>query len=123
MRSVWEEILGAGVHPDTNLFEAGVDSLGVVTAAARLSRVLGRTVTAAELLDAPRIRTQINRLAQQRAAGERPLPGGLREASASASATHNAQRSRADRRRAARAAQQARQQNGQGPGSGLGGNQ
>uniref|UniRef100_UPI000A9809A3 non-ribosomal peptide synthetase n=1 Tax=Streptomyces sp. SBT349 TaxID=1580539 RepID=UPI000A9809A3 len=63
VRAVWEEILGAGIPHTVNLFEAGVDSLGVVTAAARLTRVLGRPVTAAFLLDHPRLDLQIAALA------------------------------------------------------------
>ncbi len=120
VRSVWEEILGAGVHADTNLFEAGVDSLGVVTAAVRLSRALGRTVTAAELLDAPRIQTQIARLSQQATAGRQPLAAATRTAFAAAG---HPRQFAGDRRRAARAAQIARQQNRQVPDNGLGGNQ
>src|SRR5699024_2241320 len=41
---VWSELLGDGVDPDANLFEHGVDSLGVVAAAQRLSQATGRTV-------------------------------------------------------------------------------
>ncbi|MFI1227508.1 MULTISPECIES: non-ribosomal peptide synthetase [unclassified Streptomyces] len=59
VRAVWEEILGAGIPHTANLFEAGVDSLGVVTAAARLTQALGRPVTAAFLLDHPRLDLQI----------------------------------------------------------------
>lgn len=62
--AVWREILGSGIPYTTNLFEAGVDSLGVVTAAARLSWVLGRTVTPAFLLDHPRLDLQIAALSE-----------------------------------------------------------
>ncbi|MFD6517043.1 non-ribosomal peptide synthetase [Rhodococcus sp. NPDC060176] len=60
--AVWVEILGAGVGQRTNLFESGVDSLGIVTAAARLTRALCRPVSAEFLLDHPRIELQISAL-------------------------------------------------------------
>lgn len=52
---VWTELLGAGCSADANLFESGVDSLGVVAAAVRLSEALGREVSPTFLLDHPRI--------------------------------------------------------------------
>ncbi|WP_421107515.1 non-ribosomal peptide synthetase [Streptomyces sp. NEAU-S77] len=93
VRGVWTELLGAGFSVDTNLFESGVDSLGVVAAAARLTEVLRREVSPAFLLDHPRIALQIESLtddADRTAQGRPPVrqthPGG----------------SAADRRRAAR---------------------
>ncbi|CAM5539939.1 hypothetical protein SCALM49S_07049 [Streptomyces californicus] len=71
--SVWQEILGAGIPYTANLFEAGVDSLGVVTAAARLTRVFGRPVTPAFLLDHPRLDLQIALVLSESA--ERPKAG------------------------------------------------
>ncbi|WP_223863533.1 non-ribosomal peptide synthetase [Streptomyces sp. 5-10] len=121
VRSVWEEILGEGIHPTTNLFEAGVDSLGVVTAAARLSQVLKRTVTVAELLDAPRIQAQTTRLSHERWEGAHTRPAAPRTAPASAAT--DPPPDKRERRRVARAAQRGRQQGRQGPTSGQGGNQ
>jgi acyl-CoA synthetase (AMP-forming)/AMP-acid ligase II len=63
VRAQWETLLGAGVATDVNLFELGVDSLGVATVAKWLSAALGRDVTAEFLLDHPRIDLQIARLA------------------------------------------------------------
>jgi acyl-CoA synthetase (AMP-forming)/AMP-acid ligase II len=63
VRAQWENLLGAGVATDVNLFELGVDSLGVATVAGWLSAALGRDVTAEFLLDHPRIDLQIARLA------------------------------------------------------------
>jgi acyl-CoA synthetase (AMP-forming)/AMP-acid ligase II len=62
VRAQWETVLGAGVAVDVNLFELGVDSLGVATVAGRLSAALGRDVSAEFLLDHPRIDLQIARL-------------------------------------------------------------
>lgn len=59
VREVWEHALGSGVATDVNLFELGVDSLGLVAVAARLTAVLGRPVTPEFLLDHPRIDLQI----------------------------------------------------------------
>jgi acyl-CoA synthetase (AMP-forming)/AMP-acid ligase II len=70
VRAQWENLLGGGVATDVNLFELGVDSLGVATVAQWLSAALGREVTAEFLLDHPRIDLQIARLAGGEA--ERP---------------------------------------------------
>jgi acyl-CoA synthetase (AMP-forming)/AMP-acid ligase II len=59
IRGVWADLLGAGVVPDVNLFELGLDSLGVTVAAARLSSALRREVTPEFLLDHPRIDSQV----------------------------------------------------------------
>ncbi|MDT8911799.1 non-ribosomal peptide synthetase [Amycolatopsis sp. PS_44_ISF1] len=55
----WQELLGDGAGPDVNLFELGVDSLGVTHVASRLSAELGRRITPAFLMDRPRISLQI----------------------------------------------------------------
>ncbi|WAX76551.1 non-ribosomal peptide synthetase [Streptomyces sp. KMM 9044] len=96
VRAVWEEILGAGIPYTTNLFEAGVDSLGVVTAAARLTRVLGRPVTAAFLLDHPRLDLQIAALATSTS------PPGAAPAARGAAARRPGLAEQRTRRRAAR---------------------
>lgn len=94
IRRVWEGLLGAGVPLDANLFEAGVDSLGVVAASARLSDALGRTITPAFLLDHPRIDLQIDALTTTRT--RVPAPRATPAARGAATAVA--------RRRAARAA-------------------
>ncbi|CAM5532814.1 non-ribosomal peptide synthetase [Streptomyces californicus] len=78
-----------------NLFEAGVDFLGVVTAAARLTRVFGRPVTPAFLLDHPRLDLQIAALSES---AERPKAGPASRGAARRAALAG----RRDRRRAAR---------------------
>lgn len=87
---VWTELLGAGFSADANLFESGVDSLGVVAAAVRLTEALGREVSPTFLLDHPRITLQIEALSDRSARVRPPV----RRASPQGSA--------ADRRRAAR---------------------
>ncbi|MGW0337724.1 non-ribosomal peptide synthetase [Streptomyces sp. NPDC003011] len=62
---VWTELLGSGFSADANLFESGVDSLGMVAAAARLTRELGREVSPSFLLDHPRITLQIEALSDR----------------------------------------------------------
>lgn len=105
---VWGELLGAGFPSDANLFECGVDSLGVVAAAIRLTEALGRKVTPTFLFDHPRIALQIEALsapshqgaparppADPPLAGQAPTPQApVRQAGPQGSA--------ADRRRAAR---------------------
>ncbi|MGW4359437.1 non-ribosomal peptide synthetase [Streptomyces californicus] len=93
--SVWQEILGAGIPYTANLFEAGVDSLGVVTAAARLTRVFGRPVTPAFLLDHPRLDLQIAALSE---GADSPKAGPASRGAARRAALAG----RRDRRRAAR---------------------
>lgn len=62
---VWAELLGSGFSAGANLFESGVDSLGVVAAAARLTRAFGREISPSFLLDHPRISLQIEALTVQ----------------------------------------------------------
>jgi acyl-coenzyme A synthetase/AMP-(fatty) acid ligase len=64
---VWTELLGAGFSADANLFESGVDSLGVIAASVRLTEELGRKVSPTFLIDHPRIRLQIEALSAQAA--------------------------------------------------------
>ncbi|MGA5703097.1 non-ribosomal peptide synthetase [Peterkaempfera bronchialis] len=97
VRAVWEEILGVGVSVTANLFEIGADSLAVVTAAARLSHLLGQPVTAAQLLDAPRIDLQTARLSGR----PNPAAPGGRAPAPSPDAAAGAVSAR-ERRRAAR---------------------
>ncbi|WP_433496758.1 non-ribosomal peptide synthetase [Sphaerimonospora sp. CA-214678] len=59
---VWAELLGAGFSAEANLFECGVDSLGAVAAAIRLTKALGREVSPTFLFDHPRIALQIEAL-------------------------------------------------------------
>jgi acyl-CoA synthetase (AMP-forming)/AMP-acid ligase II len=62
VRTEWTSMLGVGVATDKNLFELGVDSLGAVAAAARLSKVLDFSVAPEFLFDNPRIDLQMARL-------------------------------------------------------------
>jgi acyl-CoA synthetase (AMP-forming)/AMP-acid ligase II len=62
VRAEWTALLGAGIATDKNLFELGVDSLGTVAAAARLSAALDFPVSPEFLLNNPRIDLQIDRL-------------------------------------------------------------
>ncbi|MFI0822690.1 non-ribosomal peptide synthetase [Streptomyces sp. NPDC021098] len=90
---VWTELLGSGFSADANLFESGVDSLGVVAASARLTRELGREISPSFLLDHPRITLQIKALSEQ---PDQVAPAKSRVRQA------NPQGSVADRRRATR---------------------
>ncbi|NJC73092.1 non-ribosomal peptide synthetase [Planosporangium thailandense] len=58
----WAAVLGAGAARHVNIFELGVDSIGVVAVAAQLSRLLGREVTPEFLFDNPRLALQIEAL-------------------------------------------------------------
>ncbi|KJK50454.1 hypothetical protein UK23_10720 [Lentzea aerocolonigenes] len=87
---VWTELLGSGFSTDTNLFESGVDSLGVVAAAIRLTRELGREISPSFLFDHPRITLQIKALSDQPAQARSPVRQAIPRGSV------------ADRRRAAR---------------------
>jgi acyl-CoA synthetase (AMP-forming)/AMP-acid ligase II/acyl carrier protein len=62
VRTEWTSMLGVGVATDKNLFELGVDSLGTVAAAARLSKALDFSVSPEFLLNNPRIELQMARL-------------------------------------------------------------
>lgn len=62
IRAQWNALLGVGVATDKNLFEMGVDSVGTITAAARLSDALGFPVSPEFLLANPRIDLQIAEL-------------------------------------------------------------
>lgn len=55
----WKSILGDGVLTDVNLFELGLDSLGLTVAACRLSDALQIKISPTFLLDHPRIDLQI----------------------------------------------------------------
>lgn len=72
VRLAWTAVLGAGVTTGVNLFEAGVDSVGLIAVAARLTRELGRAVTPEFLLDNPRLELQIEQL--NRDVRIRPIP-------------------------------------------------
>jgi len=61
---IWKSILGDGMLTDVNLFELGLDSLGLTVAAYRLSAALQVNISPAFLLDHPRIDLQIARLTQ-----------------------------------------------------------
>jgi acyl-CoA synthetase (AMP-forming)/AMP-acid ligase II len=56
---VWHALLGDGVAMDVNLFELGLDSLGLTNASGMLSEILGRRVAPETLLDNPTIRLQV----------------------------------------------------------------
>ena len=55
----WTDVLGAGVALDVDLFDLGVDSLGVVAVAAELTARLGRVVKPEFLLSHPTVAKQI----------------------------------------------------------------
>ncbi|MEU3660940.1 non-ribosomal peptide synthetase [Streptomyces sp. NPDC032940] len=90
---IWAELLGAGFSADANLFETGVDSLGVVAAASRLSTALGRPVSPTFVFDHPRIALQIAALSGREGETAPPPADTARKNSRSAAA---------DRRREAR---------------------
>ncbi len=90
---VWSELLGDGVDPDANLFEHGVDSLGVVAAAQWLSQATGRTVSPTFIFDHPRINLQEQALAERPPVRTRAVPAGAANAP-DAAARRRALRSR-----------------------------
>ncbi len=59
VESVWAGLLGEGIGLDTNVFNCGLDSLGLVHAANHLSRRLEKQVLASFFIEYPLIRDQI----------------------------------------------------------------
>ncbi|MFT3798102.1 non-ribosomal peptide synthetase [Microbacterium sp.] len=94
---LWRDVLGRGVDVNRNLFESGVDSLGISYAATRLSEVLGRTVAPAELLAFPTVRLQAMWLG-----GDTSASSSLRESRAARRAAWREARAGSNPRRASR---------------------